>query len=254
MEPSRLISADSVSIRRSRVSVSLKETCVCCVNSRRAAAKRSSLFFVAFECVSTCPSLPPFGVCGCMYTSSCACVFLVRSSARGDYGGAGEKRRQHTGPHHLRRDRQGWQTSSVEPPAWRTGGQVGATVMEEGCSLDFTSADWIWGCSPCVQERPAKCRWLHQVCERHQSDQTAAWRDNKFTEERRREGSAGGGVWTATNRYVYQKSCLISMTKVSYREWRRWSLCWICWSQPQHCNSCDQSKHTDLLIHVASVR
>lgn len=45
-----------------------------------------------------------------------------------------------------------------------------------------------------MQERPAKCWRLHQVGERHQSDQTAARRDNQLAEERGRESSAGGGV------------------------------------------------------------
>lgn len=67
----------------------------------------------------------------CVYLSLCACVFLVRSSAGGDHGGAGEERRQHTGPHHLRRNRQGWETAGIEPTAWRTGSQVGATPKKK---------------------------------------------------------------------------------------------------------------------------
>lgn len=66
-----------------------------------------------------------------VYLSLCACVFLGRSSAGGDHGGAGEERRQHAGPHYLRRNRQGRQTSSIEPATRRTGGQVGADIREE---------------------------------------------------------------------------------------------------------------------------
>lgn len=78
---------------------------------------------------TVCPSLPL--VCVRVYSSLCVCVFLVRSSAGGDHGGAGEERGQHTGPHHLRRDGQGREAAGIEPAARRTGGQVGATPEEE---------------------------------------------------------------------------------------------------------------------------
>lgn len=54
-----------------------------------------------------------------------------------------------------------------------------------------------------VQEWPVKCWGLHQIREWDQSDQTAARRDNQLIEKCRREGSAGGGVWTAPHRYVF---------------------------------------------------
>lgn len=75
--------------------------------------------------------LVPCSLCVCVYLSLCVCVFLVRSSAGGDHGGAGEERGQHAGPHHLRRDRQGRETAGIEPTAWRTGGQVGATSAQK---------------------------------------------------------------------------------------------------------------------------
>jgi len=55
-------------------------------------------------------------------------VFLVRSSAGRDPGGAGEEGRQHAGPHHLRRNRQGRETTGLQPAARRAGGQVGGAL------------------------------------------------------------------------------------------------------------------------------
>lgn len=78
-------------------------------------------------CVGTSFSVPVL----CVYLSLCVYVFLVRSSAGGDYGGAGEERRQHTGPHHLRRNRQGWETAGIKPAAWRTSSQVSATPVKK---------------------------------------------------------------------------------------------------------------------------
>lgn len=61
----------------------------------------------------------------CAYLSLCVCLFLVRSSAGGDYGRAGEERRQHTGSHHLRRNRQRREAQGVKPSPRRIGSQVG---------------------------------------------------------------------------------------------------------------------------------
>lgn len=198
-------------------------------------------------CVCVCVSLCV--PCVCVYLSLCVCVFLVRSSAGGDHGGAGEERREHARPHNLRRNRQGWQTSSVQPPTWRTGSQVGARApphrhkmaapVPRMCWLNFQTCRLYLGqrfrlsikqyqtwslrnefkvkrslfensahlillllfesrvvCFEprTAQERPAQRGRLHQVCERHQSDQTAARGDHQLTEECRRAGPAGGGV------------------------------------------------------------
>lgn len=73
----------------------------------------SSPVFCMFECGYICLCTHPCVCIGmsfpllvlCVYRFYvCVCVCLVRSSAGGDYGGAGEERRQHTGPHHLRRN------------------------------------------------------------------------------------------------------------------------------------------------------
>ena len=78
-------------------------------------------------CVCVCGYCMSSLFCVRVYSSLCVCVFLVRSSAGGDHGGAGEERGQHTGPHHLRRDGQGREAAGIEPTARRTGGQVGTT-------------------------------------------------------------------------------------------------------------------------------
>lgn len=98
--------------------------------TRRAAANGVSLCVCPVFCVScqhicVCAAAS-VRVCGVfVYLSSRASVFLVRSFAGGDHGGAGQERGQHAGPHHLRGDGQGRETPSVQPPTGRAGGQVG---------------------------------------------------------------------------------------------------------------------------------
>lgn len=55
-------------------------------------------------CVCVCGYVLLFARFVCVYLSLCVCVFSVRSSAGGDHGGAGEERREHAWPHHLRRN------------------------------------------------------------------------------------------------------------------------------------------------------
>lgn len=83
------------------------------------------IYVCVYICVCGGTSVFPL-FCVRAYLSLCVCVFLVRSSAGGDHGGAGEERRQHSGPHHLRWNRQRWETAGIEPTSWRAGGQVGA--------------------------------------------------------------------------------------------------------------------------------